>query len=79
MKDRAGNELEAGDKVLYLVPGTSTSWLEWGEVDSFTPQKVRVKDKRGVLILREPRSVVKPFKEPCIYDCSYCHMDEDDE
>jgi hypothetical protein len=64
MKDRAGNELEVGDHVLYLNPGTSTSWLVWGTVDSFTPKMVRlVPDKKGFLqdtLLRDPRSVVKP-------------------
>ncbi len=67
MKDRAGNELTIGDRVLYLKPGTSSSWLVWGTVEGFTPKKVRVKpDGTGVLnepVLREPRSVVKPFKE----------------
>lgn len=65
MKDRAGNELTIGDKVLYLVPGTSSSWLEWGEVDSFTPKKVRVSfinpyTRKRDTVLRDPRSVVIP-------------------
>ena len=77
MKDRAGNELTVGDKVLYLVAGTSNSRLEWGVVDSFTPKKVRINpDRKSVLhdtVLREPGSVVKPFREPCIHDCGYRH------
>lgn len=65
MKDRAGNELKVGDRVLYLVPGRSTSWLEWGMVESFTPKKVRIQpDKKRSWttepVLREPSSVVKP-------------------
>lgn len=66
MQDRAGNELQIGDKVLFLVPGTSTSWLEWGEVVRFTPKMVEVKytqHGREHVSLRSNASVVKPFKE----------------
>lgn len=63
MKDRAGNELTIGDKVLYLIPGTSSSWLGWGTVYGFTPKRVWITpwDKDvDHNILREPRSVVIP-------------------
>jgi len=68
MKDRAGNEMREGDRVLFLVPGRSNSRLEWGTVHSFTPKMVRVlpglidNDARYKQdsVLREPRSVVIP-------------------
>lgn len=67
MKDRAGNELNVGDRVLYLQNGTSTSWLVWGTIDSFTPKLVRIiPEKKRFLedtTLKEPKSVVIP-KEP---------------
>lgn len=68
MKDRAGNELNVDDRVLYLTPGTSTSWLRWGTVVGFTAKMVRVKDDSDNFtyrdpILRNPSSVVKPAKE----------------
>jgi hypothetical protein len=65
MKDRAGNELKPGDRVLYLQSGTSTSWLVWGVVDSFTNKKIRVRNEGdSSLVLREPRAVVLPFSKP---------------
>lgn len=66
MKDRAGNELNIGDRVLYLEPGRSTSRLVWGTIDSFTPQMVvfGVQKSWGLeKVRRHPESVVKPFKE----------------
>lgn len=82
MKDRAGNNLSVGDKVLYLQAGTSTSRLVWGTIDSFTPKMVvfAVQESWGTeKIRRLPSSVVKPFREPCVYDCSICHEGEDEE
>ena len=65
MNDRAGTQLDIGDHVLYLEPGTSTSRLVWGTVEGFTPKMVRlVPDKKGFLqdtVLRHPSSVVFPF------------------
>lgn len=67
MKDRAGTELVEGDRVLYLNPGTSTSFLVWGTVVGFTPKMVRIEpEKKRILentVVRLPSSVVKPFKE----------------
>lgn len=78
MKDRAGNELEPGDRVLYLEPGTSSSRLVWGTVDRFTPQMVVLQNRGGSQLRRHPASVVKPFKEACTYDCGFCHADEEE-
>lgn len=73
MKDFAGNELEIGQKVICLKAGSSTSWMVWGEVIGFTPQKVRINARRTVtysdnsvrvydnISLREPKNVVIPM------------------
>lgn len=60
MRDRAGNELAVGDRVLYLEPGRSTSRLVWGVIIRFTPEMVVFEDKFGYL-RRHPASVVKPY------------------
>lgn len=65
LNDRAGNELAVGEKVLFLKPGTSTSWLIWGDVLGFTPKMIRILYReRGhaYTCLRNPESVVKPFR-----------------
>jgi hypothetical protein len=64
MKDRAGNELTVGDRVLYLVPGTSNSRLEWGTVAGFTKKmvEVEVETRWGLeTVRRMPASVVLPW------------------
>jgi len=65
MKDRAGNNLVAGDSVLYLQNGRSTSWLVWGIVEGFTPKMVTIRDANqfDLIVRRNPSAVVKPFKE----------------
>jgi len=65
MKDRAGNELQVGDRVLTLEPGRSSSWLSWATVVGFTDKMVRVKFDKAILgtTVRNQASVVKPFKE----------------
>ncbi len=66
MKDRAGNELAVGDRVLYLEPGRSSSYLVWGTIDRFTAQRVVfVVEKSWGSRDRTvpPDRVVKPFKE----------------
>lgn len=63
MKDFFGQELAAGDKVAFLKPGTSSSWLVHGVVSSFTPQRVMVAYRgSGEVVRRDPQSVVKA---PC--------------
>lgn len=80
MKDFAGNELEVGDRVICLTAGRSTSWMIWGEVIGFTPQKVRIEyvsqnytstDGRHVFVksvtLRDPSGVVLPLTPETFY------------
>lgn len=61
MRDRAGNELQIGDEVLYLEPGRSTSRLVWGVIVNFTPQMIVVKNRNNEC-RRHPSSVIKPFR-----------------
>lgn len=62
MKDRSGNHIMLGDKVLYLTAGTSTSWLVWGTVTGFTPQMVVIQPRdNGRPVRKHPRGVVRPI------------------
>jgi hypothetical protein len=68
MKDFAGNELEVGQKVICLTAGRSTSWMIWGTVVGFTPQKVKLEIKpswvssgQTELVRRDPKNVVIPM------------------
>lgn len=65
MKDRAGNELNIGDRVLYLesTANKKTSFLVWGTIDKFTEHMVvfRVDTPWGIKDRRvTPDRVVKP-------------------
>lgn len=65
MKDRAGNELKVGDRVLFLVAGRSNSRLEWGSVAGFTRKMVEIEFNTGYSMdtfRRHPASVVLPAK-----------------
>lgn len=74
MKDFAGNELKVGQQVICLTRGASSSWMIWGEIIGFTPQKVRIKHTEryrtdtGYLVenedifLRDPDNVVIPLQ-----------------
>jgi hypothetical protein len=64
VKDRAGTELSIGDRVLFLVAGTSNSRLEWGTVAGFTPKMVEIEHQSysGLdTVRRNPNSVVLPM------------------
>lgn len=60
MKDFLKNELEVGDTVVYLEHGTSNSWLAFGEIVRFTPQKVVLKStKHRMEFRRDPYGIIK--------------------
>ena len=58
MKDYLGNELQVGDKVVYLQFNRTSAQFHEGTVESFTPQKVYVRGPWGRR-LKEAYHVVK--------------------